>query len=227
MAAIAVAIVLPRQRTQVQAQVGGSPSETQTPSQEGGTAPGAATGDQGASQAGAATAAAAAWGNAAEGPAGPGSDPQGASATDQGATQDSGAGAGTQGDVGGETGATGAGPREGQAGPGAGTQACDNCGGTGTVACPMKHLPNGHLLNPWFWNEPRYYSGDDPLLPDEADLGVCPLCGGSYKARCPRCEGAGQADPDAPLPKGFDPKGLSGFDMSAVQGMASGPMGGQ
>jgi hypothetical protein len=225
--AIAAAIILPRQRTQVRAHVGGASSETETPSQAGGATPGATTGDQGASQAGQATAQAAGWGPGAQGPAGPAADTQGASATDQGAAQDSGAGAGTQGEAGGETGATGAGPREGQGGSGAGSQACGNCGGTGTVACPMKHLPNGHLLNPWFWNEPRYYSGDDPLLPDEADLGVCPLCGGSYKARCPRCEGAGKIDPNAPPPAGFDAKGLGGFDMSALQGIASGLMGGQ
>lgn len=66
---------------------------------------------------------------------------------------------------------------------------CPTCGGTGTMPCPMKHLPNGNLLNPYFWAEERYYAGDDPLLPEEADMGPCPVCHGTLRTTCAQCKG--------------------------------------
>lgn len=227
MIAILLAVILPRQRTQMQAHSGGATTETPMPSAPGGEAPGAATGEQGAQADTAATAAAAGWGQDSQGAAGPGVDPAAASPAGPGGAEGAGTGSGPADTGHGEAAGTGPGPAEGMGGTGAGTERCGNCGGTGQVSCPMKHLPNGHLLNPWFWNEPRYYTGDDPLLPDEADLGVCPLCKGTYRATCPGCEGRGEVDPAAALPKGFDPAGVGGFDLSALQDLAGGMMGGQ
>lgn len=80
-----------------------------------------------------------------------------------------------------------------QQSPGSAEGSCPGCGGTGVMACPMKHLPNGHLLNPLFWAEERYYSGRDPLLPEDADMGVCPRCGGTLQVPCDSCSGTGRA----------------------------------
>jgi len=106
---------------------------------------------------------------------------------------------------------------------------CPDCGGEGTKPCPMKHLPNGHMLNPLFWAEARYYSGNDPLLPEDADMGPCPYCGGKLRVPCGKCEGQGKVleQPAAPAP-GTTPGGGAGvvdgatIDSIARQLMGSG-----
>jgi hypothetical protein len=101
--------------------------------------------------------------------------------------------------------------------------ACPDCGGTGQVACPAKHLPNGHMLNPLFWNEPRYYSGSDPLLPDDADMGECPICHGTLKTNCRHCNGQGQIVEGTPEPQNPYPElGGMGITPEMLQGLTGG-----
>ena len=105
---------------------------------------------------------------------------------------------------------------------------CPDCGGTGEVACPMKHLPNGHMLNPLFWNEPGYYSGKDPLLPDDADMGECPVCHGTLKTTCRHCNGKGQIIEGTPEPADPYPelKGVTGLPPGITGDITGGAGGG-
>ena len=107
--------------------------------------------------------------------------------------------------------------------------ACAGCDGAGQTACPMKHLPNGHLLNPIFWAEERYYSGPDPLLPDEADVGQCPLCGGALWTTCSACQGTGRASahPHQGAGGGMQASPGSPVDAEAVRGLIEQYMGAQ
>ena len=108
------------------------------------------------------------------------------------------------------------------------TGACSDCGGSGVVACPMKHLPNGHLLNLEFWAEERYYKGPDPLLPDMADAGECPICKGTLKTICSSCKGTGKALANSGA-EGTTPGygGLTGEDAESVQKLMEQMGGGQ
>ncbi len=109
---------------------------------------------------------------------------------------------------------------------GTGYSTCPDCGGEGTKPCPMKHLPNGHMLNPLFWAEERYYSGNDPLLPEDADMDPCPYCGGKLRVPCDSCGGTGKV-PDSPggVAPGAQPGGSGVVDGAIIDSVARQLMG--